>query len=113
MKIGIHSKVTLITVLVALPFAVSGGCIWRDGVAAVQSTETSFYYYDFLGGAAYTFFGFPLTSIALRLISPLAFDQHWWQLPTLSALVILQWIIWANLALWIGRIVIHKQSSKE
>ena len=103
MKMGIHSKVSIIVALVAIPFAVSGGCIWRQGVAATQASQTSFYYYDFMGSTAYAVLGFPLADIAMRLMFPLRFENHWWQIPILSALVILQWVLWANLVVWIGR----------
>lgn len=111
MKMRLHTKVTLIAALVAMPFAISGGCIWRDGVAAVQSSDRSFYYYDYLGTQAYLLFGFPLTLIAMHVLPGFGFDDHWWGIPTLSALVILQWIIWANLAVWIGRKIMRNQET--
>lgn len=103
MKMGIHRKVSMIVALVAIPFAISGGCIWRQGVAATQTTQTSFYYYDFMGSAAYELFGFPLTGIAMRAMFPLRFEDHWWQIPILSLLVVFQWVLWANVLAWIGR----------
>ncbi len=99
MKMGIHTKTTLITAIIAVPFAVSGGCVWRQGVASGDV----FYYYDFLGSMAYTVLGFPLAPLGMWAMAPLRFDQHWWQIPTLSALVIIQWVIWANVIVWFGR----------
>ena len=100
MKIGIHTKVTLIVALLSLPFAISGGCVWRQGVAIVQTRETSFYYADFMGTALYQLFGFPFTGLVMKLIAPLRFEDHVWAIPLLSATVVIQWVLWANLTVW-------------
>ena len=81
----------------------SGGCIWQNGAASVQNGNSSFYYFDFLGALAYWVFGFPITILAMKAMPTLRFEDHWWAIPTLSALVVIQWVIWANLIIWAYR----------
>jgi uncharacterized membrane protein YbhN (UPF0104 family) len=89
-------KARIIVALVALPFGAFGGWIWRRGVASGDV----FYYYDFLGSAAYSVFGFPLSSLVLRILFPLRFDQHWWAVPLLTGVVVIQWVLWAQAVFW-------------
>lgn len=107
----LHTKITLINALLAIPFAISGGCIWRDGGAAVQTGDQSYCYYDYLGTQAYLLFGFPFTLISMHIFPCFGFDDHWREIPMLSAWVVFQWIIWANLAVWIGRKATSRRES--
>jgi hypothetical protein len=103
MKIRLHTKVTLIVALASLPFAFSGGFVWRDGVAIGQSREPSFYYADVMGTALYAFIGFPFRGILMKILSPLRFEDHIWAIPLLSITVVVQWVLWANLVVWVVR----------
>ena len=113
MKLGIYIKATLSAAIVAIPFAISGGCIWRNGVAYVQNGNGPFYYFDFLGALAYRVFGFPITYLAMKAMPTIRFEDHRWAIPTLSALVIIQWVIWANLTIWTYRRLTKKNRKEE
>ncbi len=113
MKMGIHSKTTLIIGVIALPFAFSGGWVWREGVAIVQSRNVSFSYADSLGSILYFLFGFPLTGIPMRFLSPISFEDHIWVIPLLSGTVVIQWILWANLAVWTVRFIRNRRKKRK
>jgi hypothetical protein len=108
LKISWRARLTITVALLALPFGALGGWIWHEGVVS----GNVFYYYDELGTFAYLLFGFPLTMSALWLMHPLRFDQHWWAIPMLTGLVILQWILWANLVVWTVQVLKRRAKAR-
>jgi hypothetical protein len=44
--------------------------------------------------------GAPLTCLLflyVKLVGPLTRENHWWAIPVMSGLFLLQWVIWAQL----------------
>ncbi|HTS16709.1 MAG TPA: hypothetical protein VMP11_03980 [Verrucomicrobiae bacterium] len=85
----LHKRMTLIAILVALPFVVMGSLSWGGPGEA-----------DFFSDAIYSL-GLPLTQIVLglpaRLGRSLTRKDDLWALPLANLLFLVQWILWSQI----------------
>ncbi len=103
-RICIIKKETVIGILCAVPFVCLASYFW---INARNMPGVSFEWY-WSGDLIYKF-GFPLTAIVLyfptyagRYLTP---DDHWWAIPLLNLLFIIQWVLWTHLISYL----IHKK----
>lgn len=109
MKLPLRLKATLVAIVLALPFILMAGSMWSAGAKA---QEPSYYSY-FLGGLIYLL-GSPLTLLIflfIRFVRPLADADNQWAIPVMSALFLLQWVIWTQLIVTVMNVRRRKRSA--
>ncbi len=96
-----HLVATLIAALLAVPFILIGANSWNCGGM----------YEDVIGDLVFGMLGAPLTSTTLNYyvhhVGFLTRQDNVWAVPLWGALLICQWIVWANLLVLIVRLCIR------
>jgi hypothetical protein len=99
---ALSRRATQIALIVAVPIAALASLM---EIVAIRSATTvgrpdAYEFADML----FLTFGYPLTRIVL-ILAPggLQESQNWWGVPLLDALLIFQWVVWLQGAVYIGR----------
>ncbi len=92
----LHKGLLVVTVVLALPFLTFGSLVW----ITAATTNNAFRLYE-IGDSAYSL-GMPLTLAVLKFPTyagrGLQTSDHWWAIPLIDTLFVLQWIIWGQLS---------------
>jgi hypothetical protein len=99
---ALSKRANQLALLVAAPIAAMASLM---EVVAISSPTTlgKSDAYEF-AGVLFAAFGYPLTRI-IFILAPdgLQHNQNWWGIPLLDGLLIFQWLIWFQAAVYIGR----------
>jgi len=104
-KLELNKKATGLAVALALPFVLLGSSMWLMASHSDNPVARAELY-----GCAdpmYHYLGLPLTHIiyVFKAQGTLETSDNWWALPMVDALFIAQWIIWAQFAVLVARVV--------
>jgi hypothetical protein len=104
-NLELNKKATKFAVASALPFVLLGSFMWL--MAALSDNPVARVELYGCADPMYHYLGLPLTHIIyiFKAEGALETSDNWWALPMVDALLIAQWIIWAQLAVVVGRVV--------
>jgi hypothetical protein len=90
----------LIAASVALPFVLLADLAWMTAETSPAPHSID----NYVVGDQIFSLGWPLTQVILRPAITghhLTASDHWWAIPSLNLLFLLQWIVWGQIVLWI------------
>jgi len=82
-------------IVCGLPFVLLAGKMWD-----MAGGPGSYMGFEYAIGDFIYWFGVPLTGLRViytKCAGPLHRADHWWAIPVMSGLFLLQWVIWAQL----------------
>ena len=99
---ALSRRATQIALIVAVPIAVVASLMEIVAICSATMVDKvdAYEFADML----YFVLGYPLTRIVFVLApGGLQDNQNWWGVPLLDALLICQWVVWLQAAVYVGR----------
>lgn len=100
-------KATWIAGLCGLPFVLLASALW------CAEAGDSYMGFGYVAGDKVFSLGFPLTALQFvfgHYVRPLSAADHWWAIPVMSGLFLLQWIIWAQVIVTVMQFIRRRRA---